>query len=244
MRSKSPRYLLDLPVVRLRQNPWNSLRARAQDSGQTSPSALQSGTLKNILTIRSTSVSTAAADRSLRPPVLEVTDPSNSRPHPRVGNEPLIEEAPPPPYSESYGQVDISQDGFDTQARVAGKINCLWISACFAADNPRCRRRSSEHQHPPEVSETVQPFGSCPAKPTELGWRARTAISRVYTQFPGRTTWSRAATLSQRGGTCCWVSWGHSTFRCSRKGAEEYLRPPSTAGDASYFQDSRARKWS
>lgn len=30
-----------------------------------------------------------------------------------------IEEAPPPAYSEHYGEVDISQDGFDTQARVA-----------------------------------------------------------------------------------------------------------------------------
>lgn len=30
-----------------------------------------------------------------------------------------IEEAPPPAYSEHYGEVATSQDGFDTQARVA-----------------------------------------------------------------------------------------------------------------------------
>lgn len=34
-----------------------------------------------------------------------------------------IEQAPPPAYSETYGQVDISQDGFDTRARVASMLN-------------------------------------------------------------------------------------------------------------------------
>lgn len=36
-----------------------------------------------------------------------------------------IEEAPPPAYSEHYGEVDISQDGFDTQARVASVFRCI-----------------------------------------------------------------------------------------------------------------------
>lgn len=30
-----------------------------------------------------------------------------------------IEQAPPPAYSDIYGQVDINQDGFDTRAKVA-----------------------------------------------------------------------------------------------------------------------------
>lgn len=36
-----------------------------------------------------------------------------------------IEEAPPPAYSEFYGKVDISQDGFDTQARVASVFQLI-----------------------------------------------------------------------------------------------------------------------
>ena len=35
--------------------------------------------------------------------------------------ETSIEEVPPPAYSETYGKVDFSQDGFDTEARVASK---------------------------------------------------------------------------------------------------------------------------
>jgi len=32
-----------------------------------------------------------------------------------------IEHAPPPAYSDIYGQVGFNQDGFDTQARVASE---------------------------------------------------------------------------------------------------------------------------
>ena len=42
--------------------------------------------------------------------------------HGDSGHEPsdsAIEHAPPPPYSETYGTVDMSQDGLDTRASVA-----------------------------------------------------------------------------------------------------------------------------
>lgn len=35
--------------------------------------------------------------------------------------ETSIEEVPLPAYGETYGQVDFSQDGFNTEARVASK---------------------------------------------------------------------------------------------------------------------------
>jgi hypothetical protein len=35
--------------------------------------------------------------------------------------ETSIEEVPLPAYGETYGHVDFSQDGFDTEARVASK---------------------------------------------------------------------------------------------------------------------------
>lgn len=36
-----------------------------------------------------------------------------------------IEAAPSPAYSQTYGQVDFSQDGFDTNARVASKFDAI-----------------------------------------------------------------------------------------------------------------------
>ena len=36
-----------------------------------------------------------------------------------------IEHAPPPVYSEAYGKVDFRQDGFNTQAHVAGQSGDL-----------------------------------------------------------------------------------------------------------------------
>ena len=37
--------------------------------------------------------------------------------------ESSIEHAPPPAYSEVYGQVDFQQDGFNTQAHVASEFS-------------------------------------------------------------------------------------------------------------------------
>lgn len=36
----------------------------------------------------------------------------------QAARETSIEEVPPPAYGETYGQIDFSQDGFDTGARV------------------------------------------------------------------------------------------------------------------------------
>lgn len=57
------------------------------------------------------------------------------RPEPMRGisNETPIEQAPPPAYSTEYGQVDFSQDGFDTRAKVSSmSFGC--VSAQINAD--------------------------------------------------------------------------------------------------------------
>ena len=40
---------------------------------------------------------------------------------PQASRETSIEDVPPPAYGETYGQVDFSQDGFNTEARVASR---------------------------------------------------------------------------------------------------------------------------
>lgn len=67
-------------------------------------------------------------DTTLQPHGTETTDLGGA--DSRTGGEVdrPIEEAPPPAYSEHYGEVDISQDGFDTQARVASAFEVLKCS--------------------------------------------------------------------------------------------------------------------
>ncbi|KAI9874462.1 MAG: hypothetical protein M1830_009725 [Pleopsidium flavum] len=69
-----------------------------------------------------------------------------------------IEHAPPPAYSEIYGQVDISQDGFDTRARVGsdGRVNININQSSRRLSNllaPALRSQLNVHleeeQHPP-----------------------------------------------------------------------------------------------
>ena len=42
---------------------------------------------------------------------------------PNARDEASIEDIPPPAYSEAYGLVDISQDGFETQASVTSMLS-------------------------------------------------------------------------------------------------------------------------
>ena len=46
---------------------------------------------------------------------------SPTTPLPLASRETSIEDVPPPAYGETYGQVDFSQDGFNTEARVASR---------------------------------------------------------------------------------------------------------------------------
>ncbi|SLM37934.1 glycosyltransferase family 1 protein [Lasallia pustulata] len=99
-----------------------------------------------------------------------------------------IENAPPPAYSGTYGQVDISQDGFDTQARVAsdGRVNIrihqqsrrlsdLLVPALrsqldlhIAADRPESPAAyippglggSASQEHPPPMNVVIHVVGS------------------------------------------------------------------------------------
>lgn len=59
---------------------------------------------------------------ALRVPEAEATEPSPAGRIPEIEVEAPIEQAPPPAYSGTYGEVDISQDGFDTHARIASTL--------------------------------------------------------------------------------------------------------------------------
>ena len=46
---------------------------------------------------------------------------TNPSAFPRAASGTSIEDVPPPAYGETYGQVGFSQDGFNTEARVASR---------------------------------------------------------------------------------------------------------------------------
>lgn len=77
------------------------------------------------------------------------------------GEQP-IEHEPSPAFSEKYGEVDLTRDGFGTKARVA--------SVCsFNLSHPlltSCRRWSCQHRNQPTIAEALKPSGSGLAEST------------------------------------------------------------------------------
>ena len=76
-----------------------------------------------------------------------------------------IEHVPQVAYGPQLGQVDLSQDGFNTRAKVAGKIALR--GEYQIEDSPLPRRWSAEHQYKSKVSKIVKFVSTGASQSTE-----------------------------------------------------------------------------